>query len=493
MNRRWLSGLVLAALALTAGVSAPAGRQGQERYAPQEWQSMTVTRYVRSVAVGSRFVGVATEGGLLFYDRLVDRWNAPMTRSDGLPDNAVQEVRIRADGNFEIRTRRDVGVVDPLAMRYMPDPFGVVRPPAPPIGLPGNLFAGPDYLYLPGGQIAGPSGFTADIVASDRDEDAGIWIGTWGLGAGHADLRTLSLQMKPQGLWLSEVQALLVTPGVIVAGGLGGMEGGGGISELDRRASLWRYTLAADTPGLLSDRVSDLTARGREVWAAVQGAVARRDAGGRWQTWTRAHGLPDGRTTAVAAGDGEVWVGTMRGAAAVVGDTLVQVPLAVDRAVLGISVSADGVWWATEAGAYSYRGAWPEGQMARMDHPDGRLDGQVDAVGSHENEVWWGGAMGVVGYHAGRGEWLDVPRVGPFVPGEVNDIALDDENVWVGTATGVWRLIRETGQWHHYTEADGLIGGWVWTIELEPEAHVVWFGTDEGLTRFDYRLRRKAP
>ena len=102
-------------------------------------------------------------------------------------------------------------------------------------------------------------------------------------------------------------------------------------------------------------------------------------------------------TTGVAADAVVVWVGTMRGAVAVVGDTLVQVPLPVDRAVLDVSASADGVWWATEAGAYSYRGEWPDGRMARMNHPDGRLDGQVDAVGSHEDEVWWGGAMGVRG------------------------------------------------------------------------------------------------
>jgi ligand-binding sensor domain-containing protein len=83
--------------------------------------------------------------------------------------------------------------------------------------------------------------------------------------------------------------------------------------------------------------------------------------------------------------------------------------------------------------------------------------------------------------------------VGPFVPGEVNDIALDGENVWLGTVGGVWRLIRETGQWHLYGEEDGLIGRWVWAVALEADARAVWFGTAEGLTRFDYRLRRKAP
>jgi hypothetical protein len=110
-------------------LSAAVGRQRQERYAPQEWESITVTRYARSLAVGPRFIGVATEGGLLFYDRLIDRWEAPMTRADGLPESSVLAVTLREDGRFEVSTRSDVGIVDPLAMRYMPEPFGVLRPP----------------------------------------------------------------------------------------------------------------------------------------------------------------------------------------------------------------------------------------------------------------------------------------------------------------------------------------------------------------------------
>ncbi|MEE9196653.1 MAG: hypothetical protein V3U45_00795, partial [bacterium] len=388
-----------ALLGLAVLLSAGAIRQGHERYAPQEWKSYTVTRFARSVAAGPRFVGLGTEGGLLFYDRLSDRWSAPLTRADGIPATQIVEIVLRKDGRFQVRTRREVGVVDPLTMRYTPEPFAAQPPPPPSLlSLPNNLFMDPDYLYLPDGRISGPAGISVPIVGTAPDEGARLWVITWGLGAGLADLRTLGLEMKPQGLWVSDVRALVVEAGRVIAGGSGEVDPTGGITEWEQRSGAWRYTLASDTRGLLSDRVPGRAPGGRHLWVGVWGGGARRDGRGAWRTWTRRDGLPDDRTTALAAGAGAVWVGTFRGAVAVAGDTLTPLPLPADRAVLDVSVGAGGVWWATEGGAYGYRGRWPEGRVVQLDHPEGRLDGQVDGVGTWGSEVWWGGPMGVVAY-----------------------------------------------------------------------------------------------
>lgn len=479
-----------AAIALLL-VAATAGAGRQDRYAPREWESITVTRFVRSVAVGPRYVGLGTEGGLLFYDRLSDRWRIPVTVADGLPESSVRAVSFTPDGRFVVQTRREIGRVEPATGRYMPDPFA--RPPAPsaPGGLPLNLFAGPEYQYLTDGRILGPLGVYAPILAAAEDDQAGLWMATWGLGAGRADLRTLSLEMKPHGLWSSDVRALAVGADWLMAGGLGDAASTGGITEWRMSADNWEYILATDTPGLRTDRIFDLAVDGSVVWAALESGVARRDAGGGWRTWTRRDGLPDERITSVAVGAGAVWAGSFRGSVAMVSDTLYALAIPPAGAVRDIAAGAGGVWWATDRGAYVYRGRWPDGIIARIDHPEGRLDGEVDAVGVSGNEVWWAGPMGVVAYDAGEGKWGEVPPVGPFSPGEATALALDEENVWIGTAGGVWRLIRETGVWHLYGEEDGLLDRRVWTITLR--RNTAWFGTAKGITRFDYRLRRKSP
>ncbi len=475
--------------ALGWGPSSPTRQD--PRYTPEEWESITVTRYVRSVAPGPRYVGVGTTGGFLLYDRLGDRWCNPLTRADGLPENSVDRVAVGSGGGFVVYGRRWVGLVEPSTRRLLPDPFPQAQPPGERAELPKNLFAGPEYQYLSDGRVVGPSGVTVPVMDAAGDDAAGLWIATWGLGVGRADLYTLSLKMEPYGLWSSDVRALAIGANRLVAGGLGDAWSVGGITEWRMSEDRWSYVLAYDTPGLLSDRVAGLAMAGEELWAAVEGGVARRTADGRWRTWTVQDGIPDGRTTTVAVGSGAAWVGTMRGAAAVAGDSVSVLPLSTGGIVRDVAVGAGGVWWATDFGAHVYRGRWPDGTFFRLEHPQGRLDGQVDAVGTYGNEVWWVNDRGVVAYDADSRTWLETPRLGPLHPGEATDIALDSANVWIATTGGLWRLIREVGRWHHYDEADGLIDRRVWSVAISGDE--AWFGTAEGISRFDWTLRRRTP
>lgn len=486
--RRWAgAGLLLGALGWV-GFSHP----GQDlRYSPEEWESITVTRYVRSIAPGPRYVGVGTTGGFLVYDRLTGRWRNPLTRADGLPENSVDRVALATGGGFAVYTRRWVGLVEPSTRRLLPDPFLRTQPTGERRELPANLYAGPGYQYMADGRIAGPSGVIVPVMDAAEDDEAGLWVATWGLGVGRADLYSLRLEMEPYGLWHSDVRALALGPDILVAGGLGDAWSAGGITEWRFSEDRWSYMLAYDTPGLLSDRVTGLALDERKLWVAAEGGVSRCEAGGRWRTWTVKDGLPDGRTTAIAVGSGAAWVGTLSGAVAVAGDTVSALPLLAGRVVRDIAAGAGAVWWATETGAHVYRGSWPDGTFFHLEHPEGRLDGQVDAVGASGSEVWWVSSGGVVAYDSQQGVWLDVPGVGPFYPGEATDIAIDRANVWITTTGGVWRLIREVGQWHHYDEMDGLIDRRVWTVSVE--GNVVWFGTAEGITRFDWSLRRRRP
>lgn len=459
-------------------------------YEPEEWESVTVTRFALGILPAARYVGVVTAGGFLIYDRLSNRWRNPITRADGLPEGNIESISQGIDGTFIVRTRRSAVSIEPSR--------GVVRTdymqqvPSPPVQpLPSNLYTDPDYHYLGEGRLTGPAGITVDILDAKTDDQGGMWLATWGLGAGRADLRTLQLDMKPNGLWSSDVRALVINAGRIVAGGFGDFRSKGGISEWNIGADRWTYILAPETPGLLSDRVAGLVQEDRNLWVAVEGGVARRTAGGRWRSWTESNGLPDGRTTAIAAGSGAVWLGTLRGAVAIAGDSIATLPLYRDEVVRDIATGAGGVWWATDSGAYLYRGKWPTGALMRIDHPQKQLEGQIDAVGTFGEEVWWAGYRGIVAYNSGNGTWLDVPAAGPFFPGEITDIALDETNVWITTTQGVWRLIRSREEWYRYDEVDGLLDRRVWCVAIDGQ--VAWFGTAEGITRFDWRMRRRAP
>jgi ligand-binding sensor domain-containing protein len=184
-------------------------------------------------------------------------------------------------------------------------------------------------------------------------------------------------------------------------------------------------------------------------------------------------------------------VGTYAGAVALAGDTTSILPVSAGRMIHDIDAGSGAVWWATDDGAYVYRGSWPNGRFYRLEHPEGRLDGEVDAVDTHDNEVWWVSPGGVVAYDSEAGEWIEVPPSRPFSPGEATDIAADSINVWVATVGGVWRLIRSERLWHRYGELDGLIDRRVWCVAAE--GYEVWFGTAGGISRFDWSQRKIRP
>ncbi|TET83589.1 hypothetical protein E3J38_00200 [candidate division TA06 bacterium] len=61
-------------------------------------------------------------------------------------------------------------------------------------------------------------------------------------------------------------------------------------------------------------------------------------------------------------------------------------------------------------------------------------------------------------------------------------LAADEKNLWVGTGSGVAHLRKDIGDWIKYDKRDGLIGEEVNAIVIHGD--YVFFGTDEGVTRF---------
>ncbi|MCX6831054.1 MAG: hypothetical protein NT028_02845, partial [candidate division Zixibacteria bacterium] len=63
-------------------------------YDPGDWVTYTNTRYVTSIAKGFFTVYFGTNGGILRYDINAEKWLAPLTVSDGLPDNRIRRLAV---------------------------------------------------------------------------------------------------------------------------------------------------------------------------------------------------------------------------------------------------------------------------------------------------------------------------------------------------------------------------------------------------------------
>lgn len=69
-------------------------------------------------------------------------------------------------------------------------------------------------------------------------------------------------------------------------------------------------------------------------------------------------------------------------------------------------------------------------------------------------------------------------------PPVINEIALEGDFVWLATVDGATRWNRSDDTQRTYYTRDGLAGDEVLTIMIEPDG-VRWFGTADGLSRFD--------
>jgi ligand-binding sensor domain-containing protein len=483
--------LLFLAILLLPGVNVlvASGDALQGAYEPAEWESFPVTRFARQVVPGVRWVGVLNDSGVLFYDRLRREWRAPLTPADGLPPGRPLALWREENGLFRYVTASEQVEIEPGTGRVR-SAFPRSGPEVERVPLPDNLYSDPAWQYLPDGRLAGPAGEVAAITDSRLDDEGSIWITTMGLGTGRAEERTRRLTMFPHGLWYPEVRALLLDSDRLLAGGYGVMPGLGGLTEWRLTTGEWNWTLAFDTPGLVSDRITAMAHDSTGLWLATDSGLAHRDRRGRWTSRSSA-GLPDPRITSLAARGGVLWVGTMNGAAVAAADSQTGLALLGGIRVTDVAAGDGAIWWATETGAWVWQGGWPDGRLDRVEHPGGRLAGRLDAVCTRGDTVWWAGSGGITAGRYSAREWLVLPAAGPFLPGEITDLAVDDANFWVATFRGVWRLIRGTGTWHLYTTREGLLDDRVW--QVVPDGEVVWFGTAGGLTRFDWRRRRLQP
>ena len=319
------------------------------------------------------------------------------------------------------------------------------------------------------------------------------------------------------------VQALLVNEGTIW-----------GIS----RANIWHWDGDGGVLGFYQAddgiprhaRVLARDGRGR-IWAAGERGIAYFD-GDVWHDLTGRQGLPQRGFDRICAGpDDDMWIAAReglyrftssvesiwsaaegyrpgrirdllvdgRGAAWVVGDSLVYQARADGRRVLGkqhglpssrlSAVAEDGagnVWIAGVSTGRSYR----DGGIGRYDgsswkvwrRADGLLQNQVTALfADREGRVWAGHPDGALSLFDGQGwdHWPAgpaascpecAPSCGAYVGGRDGFLHDDQGRIWIVGSAGLARF--DGGRWHTWTWRNGLFGGRAHAVVQGPGGRV---------------------
>ena len=503
-------------------------------YRPGDWISYPVTRFITSIALGHQYTYFGTTGGITRYDFYRNRWDSPFTVSDGLEDDRIRVVafdfttgylwcatdaglsyRVASSEEWWNISYRSLGFDDVTAigsgknylwlesskMLFKGDrkggPFWTASPDEEisdevQWSRRENGLNNTDYFFMEGGYSFFPEGFIQDvhlrqfnITHTLQDKFEHLWMATWGLGGGMADMKTSYLELIPFGPYTSEMDAMAWDDEGMWIGGRHSPGEQGGITWWNMERGEWTYFEANLISSFRSDMITAIVPDDRYVWfGTLEGLVRYDKERDTWKNYSIHDNLWDDRVYSLALGDGVLWVGTESGINRILlpGVAVEQIrdKRLIHRRIHHLEADGEDVWAGTNWGIFHYVGQ--TGEWQTVSGYEGMLDQEVTAISVWEGEVWFGTDDGIEMYDKKTKRWQGFPEAHYPTGGRINNILADKDVVWVGTENGILKYLKEENRWRRFSTEDGLLDNSVrWIL---PDGDYVWLGTGRGLTRF---------
>ena len=530
-----------AVLALAIGCVPPGGgsagsSRGDGQIVSQRDEVRVVSTFadVRAVSVSRRYVFAATTGGISVYDRLFDRWLAPLARDGGLQDGQItfmsadpgeDAVWIGVPGAVlmyrpqteQLQRTMITGVPDAIVFAKAAGGDAYVRASGqwsrlsrigsvtsvsgPPVAgsyiVPSTL--NEVYTRYPALRSGSPLLFrsqqsdralrpyqvVAGAIAPDQPND--VWLGTNGDGLYRVDAAVQQATPLRYGLMERGVGAVALGAGGVWAAGLGMSSLRGGVSFATNDLQRWRWIDGTIAVPLLGVRATSLAVRAQRAWIGTDRGLVRIliDRTEAMARWTLLDGLPDDRVFAIAPrGDG-AWVGTARGLVYVT-DSInarnarsggIGARLLENTPVYALQFIGDTLWIGTEAGLVALL---PTGELTQPRSVDPALRRRVTALAWSDSVLLAGANDGVLQLRPGgafeptRLMALDVAQVG-----QLTRLAMDDRSIVMVGTDGMLVLQRAGGV--RVLAAPRDIPGPVLDVALAQDW--IWLATPDGLVR----------
>jgi ligand-binding sensor domain-containing protein len=476
-----------------------------------DWVTYTNFRYVTSVATDRTVVYFGTTGGVIRYDRYAKKWLDPLTVTDGIPDDWIDNIAYDPDWDrIWVATPDGNAYYQPTFQRwYRGGDF--------PLELAHNDFNRKAFPLL--NTEFGYSyhdGMLTDLNMQEflltKGVDDGydnLFVGTWGMGPVVINTRYRDLTIMPYGPYSANISTIITIGDQLWMGdGLGDLTAGA-ITRFDRSVGEWMWFQPRYVSGLASAKLTSATAQNSTIWLGTEYGLACYDEkNNSFTAYADFSMLPSVAVSSVTKDGRQVFAGTDNGLGYIdgrssggiskntepsdsmaTGDTgsspIAAIGLEKQR-LIGwhinkVDIIGQYLYLATDRGALR-RQLDENAEFEFVNTPNGMLSTEIYDIVSNGDSLYFVTRNDIVIIDLETEDYSAVTDHSYFGQWQLRRIAVDGRNIWAATDIGLWKYRLKDGFSRLFTVGDGMISDDIRNIALDGD--YIWMATPGGLIRF---------
>ncbi len=476
-----------------------------------DWVTYTNFRYVTSVAMDQTIVYFGTTGGVIRYDRYAKKWLEPLTVTDGIPDEWIDNIAYDPDWDrIWVTTPDGNAYYQPTFQKWYRGgdfPFELAHNDFDPRAFP-LLNTEFGYSYQDGRLMD----FNMQEFPLTRGADDGyddLFIGTWGMGPVVINTRYRDLTIMPYGPYSANISTIVKIGDEFWMGdGLGDLTAGA-ISKFDRLTGEWQWFQPRYASGLASSKLTSAAGGNSAIWLGTEYGLARYDKkNNSFTAYADFSMLPSVTISSVT--DDSLWVfaGTDNGLGYIgrknsgsiskveepsnstnkedtgpgSNSTIVfQQQRLIGWHINNVKIIGQYLYLATDRGALR-RLLDESSEFEFVNTPNGMLSTEIYDIVSDGDSLYFVTRNDILIIDLKTEEYSTITDHSYFGQWHLRRIEVDGRNIWAATDIGLWKYRLKDGYSRLFTVGDGMISDDVRSIALDGD--YIWIATPGGLIRF---------
>lgn len=476
-----------------------------------DWVNYTNFRFVTSVATDRDIIYFGTTGGVIRYDRIAGKWLDPLTITDGIPAERIDNIAYDPDWDrVWVSTPNGAAYYQPSFEKWYAGgefPTDLVRNDFNPSLFP--LLATEFGYSYQDGRLTDPDLQQYSLTRGVSDGYDNLYVGTWGLGPVIINTRYRELTLISFGPYNDDISAAVKAGDTIVIGSAYGDLTSEALTFYDERSRRWQWFRPRFVNGLASSALTSAVQSEKAIWlGTAYGLVRYSKTDNAFQTFADFSFLPSEYISSVARDSVVVYAGTDNGLGYIElkgeseSSTGSEPPDSANspgppdktgsqgasnrERLIGwhinrVKVIGDYLYVASEKGALRRR-INEGGRFEFLNTPDGMLSTEIYDIASFGDSLYFATRDDIVMIDTKSEEYWTVTDQRYFGTWTILQIVPDGEHIWAATDIGLWKYRLSDSYSRLFTVVDGMISDDIRTLFLDGD--YIWMATPRGMIRF---------